>query len=360
MGNVGRFFCVALPFILTAGAIISMLIVGLAGVTNNASLYILRANVTGLTISPASAESLLSSVTSRDVTHHERQVDASSFGGSSEQGSSTDSAWAAASSVASSSSASSSGSSTSTTSTTTLTSNITATDLGLKDFYDITLWGVCTTDSDGKRECTKAKFDWAETELNTSSLITASYNITLPSEITGSISAFQKITKWTEVVYIIAMIALGIELVAGTFTYCSRAVSCITYLISGVATVAVCACAAMITAMAVIVVGAIEGTAKYYGVKGSINTNFLAAVWIGAAFTIAASLFWLFSACCCKRDHTRSSKNHDDEKPFLPNGSYAPLHDNRNSYGYNNQQAYTGHNNARSDLAYEPYSHSRV
>ncbi|KAK9420371.1 putative SUR7/PalI family-domain-containing protein [Seiridium unicorne] len=361
MGNVGRFFCVALPFILTGASIICMLIAGLTGVTNNASLYILRANVTGLTISPASIASVLD-IASRDVSYH----DASLLGGSS-SGSSTDGTTPSGTSGSAASSASSAASSTSGTASTSLTSNITAADLALADLYDINLWGYCTTDDEGSRNCSKAQFNWASTALNTSSLTdfgsSAGYNITLPTELTSSLTAFKTVTKWTEVVYIIAMVALGIELFAGIFTYCSRAVSCVTYLISGIATVAVCATAAMITAMAVIVVGAIEGTAKFYGVSGSINTSFLATVWLGAAFAIAASLFWLFSACCCKRDHnTRRSKNHDDEKPFLPGNSYAPLHDNhRGSYGYN-QQAYAAprHNNARSDLAYEPYSHSNV
>lgn len=176
-------------------------------------------------------------------------------------------------------------------------------------------------------------------------------------------TAFKTVTKWTEVVYIITMIALGLELVLGFFTYCSRAISCVTYLVSGIATLAVCATAAMVTALAVIVVGAIESTAKYYGVSGSINKNFLAAVWLGAAFAIAASLFWLFSACCCKRDpKPRRSKN-GEEKAFMTSGAYAPIHDhnnmNNNTHGYN-QQAWAPRsaNNARSDLAYEPYSHA--
>ncbi|KAI1844546.1 hypothetical protein JX265_001531 [Neoarthrinium moseri] len=344
MGNVGRFVCVALPFILTAASIICMLIVGLVGVTSNPSLYIFRVNTTGLSIDSSDLGSLTKLVTRDfdlgDVSSLASRTDAIRATGTSD--------------VASAISSAASG------------ITITAADLALKDLYDVNLWGFCSTDQDGNRACTKAKFDWASTELNestyTSIASTTGQNVTLPDSITTSLKAFKTITKWTEVVYVIAMVALGVELFGGLFTYCSRAISCITYLISGVATVAVIAAAAMITAMASVVVGAVEASAKAYGVTASMNTSYLAAVWLGAAFAVGASLFWLFSACCCKREkHARRSR--DDEKPFIPNGSYAPIHDNRHSaqsYGYN-QQAYAApRSNARTDLAYEPYSHSRV
>ncbi|KAF3003392.1 hypothetical protein E8E14_008291 [Neopestalotiopsis sp. 37M] len=351
MGNVGRFFCVALPFILTTASIICMLIVGLTGVTGSSSLYIFEANVTDLSIS----SSLVTSLLSRDLHELEaRQGDSSSsWHDASSLASSTASSASSSASAAAASAISSAlgGSSTST--------NITATDLGLDDLYNVNLWGYCSIDADGNRDCTKAKFNWAESTFNDSYLSASGYNITLPDEISDALTAFKTVTKWTEVVYIITMIALGLELVLGFFTYCSRAVSCVTYLVSGIATTAVCATAGMITALAVIVVGAIEGTAKAYGVTGTINTNMLAAAWLGAAFAIAASMFWLFSACCCKRDPKQRHSKHGDEKPFLSTGAYAPIHDHQNNnHGYNQQAWAPRGNNARSDLAYEPYSHS--
>ncbi|KAH8682417.1 SUR7/PalI family-domain-containing protein [Xylariales sp. PMI_506] len=341
MGNVGRFFCVALPFILTTASIICMLIVGLVGVTNSPNLYMFEVNVTKLEIDPTTIESLASKlgISSRSpVKYH-----------------------TALSALSSSSSSSSS-------SADTLTTNITAADLGLADVYEVNLWGYCTVDSDGTRTCTKSKFDWASTYLNTTSLTSvgtdAGLNITLPSTISDSLKAFKEVTKWTEIVYIIAMLSLGIELLVGLFSYCSRAVSCITYIISGIATIFVCGAAVLMTVMAAVVIGAVEGTAKWYGVTGSIDTKFLAVVWLGAAFSIASGLFWLFSCCCCKRDHHTSRRGRDDEKPFLPAGGsgYAPLGENRASYGYNNPAygAPRHQGNARSDLAYEPYSHSNV
>lgn len=211
-------------------------------------------------------------------------------------------------------------------------------------------------------------FDWADTYLNTTSITTigsaAGVNVTFPSTITNSLTAFKAVVKWTEVVFIIALIALGLELVLGAFTYCSRAISCVTYLLSGVASAAVIAAASLVTASSVIVIGAVESTAKFYGVTGSINTGFLACVWISAAFAMAASFFWIFTVCCCKREHhAKHRSGRDDEKPFLaPAGSYVPIHDN-NVHGYNQPQYGVPRHQAngpRSNLAYEPYSHNNV
>lgn len=192
-------------------------------------------------------------------------------------------------------------------------------------------------------------------------------NVTLPTEVTDSLKAFKAVAKWTEIVYVIAMLALGLELILGFFSYCSRAVSCVTYLLSGIATAAVMATAAMVTAMSVVVIGVIKSTAKYYGVTGSLNSRFLAVAWLAVAFAMASSLFWLFSACCCKREHHSRSPRHgnrDVEKPFLPSnsGSYAPIGDHQNNHGaYNSSYGNNHHNNnARSNLAYEPYSHANV
>ena len=71
--------------------------------------------------------------------------------------------------------------------------------------------------------CTKAKFNWAASELNTTSLISSSgTNVTLPKEVRDSIKTFVVVSKWTQVVYVIAFAALILELVVGLFGFFSR------------------------------------------------------------------------------------------------------------------------------------------
>ncbi|KAI1827805.1 SUR7 protein [Xylaria intraflava] len=358
MGGVGRYFCVALPFILTIGSIIAALVVGLTGVTSN-DLYLFRIDITNLTVSGGELQGLINdasslfsghnaSSTRRDVANdppldwHDYRLLAEDNGNSKNVEDTVQNLGNALQNT-----------------------NITASELGLANIYDFTLWGFCVTPQDGKRNCTKAQFDWASHELNTSWVDQlgndTGFNVTLPKDIKDGLDLYKTVTKWTEIVFIIAIVALGLELVVGLFTACSRAVSCITWLISGFATAAIIATAVLLTVTGSTVLGVVYAAAHKYGVKTSLNTAFLAVLWLSVAFAIGAGLFWLFSICCCKpenRPHKRSS--HGDGEKLIPSGAYAPLdehaHPGYNPYNFGAPQR----GGARSDLAYEPYSHARA
>ncbi|KAI1774730.1 SUR7/PalI family-domain-containing protein [Hypoxylon cercidicola] len=354
--GVGRYVCVALPFILTVGSIVSFLIAGLAGVTNN-GLYLFQIDTTNLSIDRQALLDLASSLSGGQNFTNEIQ---------NAIGSGSDSAQDAINNAKNGLSSRSPTPQDITTIIGTLAgdgSNITAKQLGIDNLYDFTLWNYCTIPANGTANCTQAKFNWAEEDLNTDWLSTLNStfggNVTLPDDINSTLDTFKILVKWTEVVYVIAMIGLGLELVVGLFTACSRLVSCLTWLISGVATLAVIAAASMMSALAVIVVGAVKGATEQYGGDARLSNNFLACIWIGVAFALGASFFWLFSICCCKPEnrpyHKRSRGGSESEK-FLPS-SYAPIGDSNRNSGYNYNGPQRG--GARSDLAYEPYSHAR-
>lgn len=168
--GVGRFFCVGLPLILTLASIIALLVATLSGVTHN-SLYIFRLNVSDLSVNPSAFGNL-------DSLAGNLKLDARAdlpIG------------------------------------------NITAGKIGLGEVYDVTLWGFCTTSQDGKRECTKAQFDWASRELNTTWIegmgSVAGVKVDLTNEVKQSLRAFSALAKWTAVAFIIALAALGVELI---------------------------------------------------------------------------------------------------------------------------------------------------
>ncbi|KAI0410177.1 SUR7 protein [Xylaria palmicola] len=375
--GVGRYFCVALPFILTVASIIAALIAGLTGVTSN-DLYVFRIDITNLSIDATQLQDIVNNVSSlvsgtklEDLTNevNDKIDNASddvsskikeiinrspvewhdpSFLSSKEE---TDVTADVASGVADALSG----------------TTIQASDLGLANIYDFTLWGYCVTPQEGKRNCTKAQFDWASHELDLDWLSrltdVAGLNVTLPKELDDGLDLYKTITKWTEVVFIIAIVALGLELLVGLFSGCSRGVSCITWIISGFATTAVIAFAVLVTVTGSIVTGAVLGAGHEFGVKANVNTSYLAVAWISAAFAIGASLFWLFSVCCCKPENRPriGRPRHVDSEKAGPTGAYAPIGENRIS-GYSGYNNYPGpqRGGARSDLAYEPYSHSRV
>lgn len=359
--GVGRFVCVAMPLALTIASIIAFLYATLAGVAHN-NLYMFSVDVSEMSIDPDSVKGI-----AKDLGVPVRVRDVLKTG------------------------------------------NITAADLDLADVYEVNLWGYCTK-RDGERECIGASFDWASKRLNTSYLddfgAVAGVKIDLPEEVDGALTTFRTVTKFTEIAFIGALVGLGLELIIGVFSNFSRGISCLTWLVACVTLVLVFAAAGLSTGMAAIVVGTVKTTAKIYGVDGSINTQWLVTVWIGAGFALASTLFWIFTICCCKPSRKdkvrfRDSAYHNDGEKLLPQRGYANLNDNHEMTGFRNsvtqahstspyqqtsqyhqpqhqqyyqpsgyqqppeyshdylggqQQRYPA-DNGRSDLAYEPYSH---
>ncbi|KAK5630620.1 hypothetical protein RRF57_006335 [Xylaria bambusicola] len=333
MGRVGRYFCVALPFILTVASIIAALIVGLTGVSSN-DLYLFRIDVTNLSIDATQLQDIVNNASAlasgTDVNQLTNQAqDKIDQAGKDVSDKASDIVnrspmWSSAGVVDARDVASDVTDSLQGT-------HITAADLNLANKYDFTLWGYCVIPQDGKKNCTKAQFDWASKELNLDWVQrltdVAQLNVTIPKELDDGLSLYKTITKWTQVVFIIAIVALALELLVGLFTACSRAVSCVVWIISGFATAAIIATAVLLTVTGSTVIGLVLAVGKAYGVKASLNTSFLAILWLSVAFALGAGLFWLFSICCCKpenRPHGGRSRHSDSEK-LIPNGSYAPL-----------------------------------
>jgi hypothetical protein len=336
MASVGRFFCVALPFILTLLSLILLLVAGLSGITNK-SLYMFQVDTSELEISPDMIRSIINDITSRDIIDDVTNLISGDDSNNSGSGNGSG-------------------------------SNITAGDLGLADHYNVGLWGFCTTDADGSdRQCTKPKYNWAASTLDTT--IIDKFNdvaggvIEIPDEVNNALDAFVTVSRWTQIVFIAAFIALAVQLLVGLFATCTRIASCLTFLVAGISSLAVTAAASLSTATAVVIVGAIKGTATIYGADASFNGTYLALVWASAAFAIGAGFFWLFTICCCAPDKTsrRSKRGGDKEKGFA--GAYQPLQDPHNQArnSHYSQHAYATpayHGGAqRNDLAYEPFSH---
>jgi hypothetical protein len=324
--GVGRFLCVGLPIILTIAAIVSMLIATLSGVAHN-RMSLFSLNTTELSFNEADIDTVIDKLLDIDTRDNSKSV------------------------------------------------NITAQDLNLAGSYDVNLWGFCWTDFDKKdRHCTDAKFDWAAKSLNTSYIENfgspAGVKIKIPDEIEDALKAFRTVSKWTQIATIIALVALVVELVLGIFSNFSRIISCVTWLVAGIATTLTGAAAGLATAQAAVVVGAVETTAKYYGVRGEIGGRYLATIWLSFAFAMGAGLFWLFTVCCCAPDRSSPRKNKhassSGEKLFGgANTAYAPLgndHEMQSGlYNHNQGPSYGAPRypdaSARNDMAYEPYSH---
>lgn len=246
--------------------------------------------------------------------------------------------------------------------------NITANTIGLQNSYQVYMFNYCYQNATNNNTwCSKAAYNWAESALNTdyiqgnisaASIKATGQNATLPGAIKDALHTYATVSRWTQIVYIIALLLTVLEIIVGIFGFCSRIGSCLTYFVSGLSTTVIIAASVLATASSVIVVGALNTTVKQFGVTESVNTKFLAVTWLACLFSVAASLFWLFSACCCASSspHRRQSRE-SYEKPRGPAGSYQPINIVNNQGAA--QPAY-GHAAPARTGGYEPYSHQAV
>jgi hypothetical protein len=344
--GVGRFICVGLPFGLTLASLVCILIAMLAGISNK-DLDLFEVNTKNLSIASSDLANL-ANLLKRDLfttrEGHFSGLTVTALNGAAQTAAATGSV------------------------------NITATDLGLADSYKVSLWNYCAV-TGTKANCTSAKFNWAATALNTTAIetlvnSTAGVSVKLPKSLTGALKTFTIFSKWTEVVYIIAVITCAFEIFLSLFAFCSRAGSCITFLISGLSTTTIIAASIMATVEASITVGAIESVSKAYGATSHINTSFLATTWLAVVFSIASGFFWTFTICCCASDHhsKKSRRNRgDDNEKLIPTGAYQRVeetgyHGAQQTGIYNNQAYATPANNTKTQRggAYEPYTHSAI
>lgn len=334
--GLGRFCCVALPFILTTISLVCLLIVGLAGVTSS-NLHIFEISPKDLSISIQQLENLDFKNKIKDAA---------------------DKLPGAGSDVLDSVSG----------------IKLTAAQLDLGDKYDFYLWnyvevrGDVTTKSD-------PQFDYASNFTTDSSISHLNDaipgDVKIPNGVVDGLKAFATLIKWTQVVFIIACIATAVTVLIGIIGFFSRIGSCITWIVSGISSLAIIGFGALATVTSTAIVGTLNATLKRYGVKSSVNVGWLTIAWIGAAASLAAGIFWLFTICCCasSRDDKRRSRAGDSEK-LLGSSGYQPVQDpfrndpyvGQQSGIYNQQQHAIPMHNVKSDRtqAYEPYSHHAV
>lgn len=194
-------------------------------------------------------------------------------------------------------------------------SNLTATDLGLSDIYEINVWGYCYRDKKDERHCVKGQYDWASSWLPVDSSgqfrSPSGSRVTLPPKVSDSLSLFQNITKGAQVALIVCLLVQGVMFAVGLFSHISGSASTWLSIMACIGVILACAAAGLVSAMSAIVMDAIENSASAYGVVGSNGTTFLAIAWIGVVLVIGAAVFWLVINCCCKSRHRMQRNTHN-------------------------------------------------
>lgn len=231
----------------------------------------------------------------------------------------------------------------------------------LADIYEIHLWNYCqTNESDTTIDYCSSRsgsfwFDpievWHLNATNTTSLSTPTGSTELPSAVQSEeaklennataletsllgksaadgLKAYKDVSKWMFIAYEIAFWTTLATILCGILAIFSRWGSFLTWLFSIVSSLFAFASSLTATILFAVLTGALKTVLDPYNIKISLGTHALAVTWLGTAFSLGATLFWLFSVCCCSG---KSNPHHRSNKGALWNAE--PKGQGYNDYG---------------------------
>ena len=211
----------------------------------------------------------------------------------------------------------------------------------LEDVYEIHLWNYCTSNEDGSDSSCSDRhanfyFDlvsvWGlNTSTSTSSptrpssqnnpIQNAADNLqnkteTFERDLLGdagekAYSAYKKVAKIMFVLYAIAFWTELATLALSLFAICSRWGSLFTWIFSFASSVITIAAVGLTTGVYLALLGALRTLLDPYDVHIQLGSKAMIVMWLGVIFSWAATLFWLFSICCCSgasNPHHRNNK----------------------------------------------------
>lgn len=310
MGKAGRFACIFLPYLLTIGALVCLVLVGLGSTKTSRPLnniYFARVDLHDIEPGPID----LPDSTFENIATALGQADGAGK---------------------------------------------------LEDFYTIGLWNHCWGKYDDGdyivQECsereTKYWFDPIEVwGLNDE------VDDLLPEKLTKGMDAYKNAASWLFVAYVVAVVATAVQLLVGITAIFSRWGSFATTIFASVSAFFTLAASATATALYVILMGAISGGLKPFNIKATLGKDMFVITWFAVAFSLASGLFWLFSVCCCSG---RSPYSHDkrgrgtvaEKTPYTYERVESPY--GGPSYG-GGQAVPLNDMSANRETAYEPYRH---
>lgn len=106
-------------------------------------------------------------------------------------------------------------------------------------------------------------------------------------------------------------------------------------------------------------VGVFHTVLRPYKIEASLGNKMLSVLWIGVAFSIASTFFWLASVCCCSGKSPHSKRVQVEKTPYTYERVASPY------MGHSAQGGHDLHNlppagHTTTGSAYEPYRATHV
>jgi len=208
----------------------------------------------------------------------------------------------------------------------------------LDDIYEVHLWNYCTENEDGSKvECSSRHANFYFDLINIWGLnVSAPVSSARPSsqndpfsnavdnlqnktetferDLLGNAgekaySAYKKVAKAMFILYAVAFWTELATLALSLFAICSRWGSLFTWLFSFVSSLLTLAAVGTTTGVYLGLLGGLRGILDPYGVKLQFGSKAFIVAWLGVVFSLAATMFWLFSICCCSGASNPHHKN---------------------------------------------------
>lgn len=210
----------------------------------------------------------------------------------------------------------------------------------IADYYEVYLFNFCSGNNNVSTPtfCSPLQSQFFFNPLSEWGLNSSTVEGVLPSDLKNGVQLYQKASGWMHVAYTVAICTTSASVLSGILAIWSRWGSCITSIVSSASTLFTALAAASSTAIFSTIVGTVDTALKPYDISLSLGTNMLALDWLAVAFSVAATLFWIVSICCCsgKSSNRRGGKRETGNEPFgakrqptfpFLNRGYQPLGD---------------------------------
>lgn len=234
---------------------------------------------------------------------------------------------------------------------------------GLDAYYDIGLWNYCKGPGLNVMPdfCSPRQAGYYFNPIDVLNLENTPIPTLVPAEWQKALDTYKSVSQWLFAAYIVAIISTIVTFLLGILTFClSRISALMTSLAAFVAALFSVGASATATGLFLTVEGLLNDKLGKYGVHATLGTKLLSISWVATAFGVAAALFWTCGCCCGKERENKMKRG----RSFKSNDAYERVpspyktHGHSPSHGtdaYHMQQSQNYWPRQQTGTAYEPY-----
>ena len=179
--------------------------------------------------------------------------------------------------------------------------------LGIKDFYQVSLWNYCSGDffkdgtggvKDHVTVCSPRQYEFWFNPVDIWKLNSTVTDKLFSKELKAGLDIYKNVTKWMFVCYVVAVVSTIIEILIGFTALKYRLGSLATTVVGSVNSLLLLAFALTSTILYSTLVGTFNTAMKEYQIYTGLGKTIYIYIWLAVGFSLLSGFFWLISSCC--------------------------------------------------------------